>query len=159
MTQVIKTEMNPIGSVSTKEGFQIKLKKEFANGLVALEGFSHIQVIWYADRAPSWKNESLVMKAPYKGAPSRMGVFATRSPYRPNGICVSTAEILSVDIENGIVEVAWIDTEEGTPVLDIKPYHPSADRILKAHIPEWGKSWPASYEESGSFDWSKVFLF
>lgn len=147
-----------IGSVSTQNGFRIVVSKEYARGLTGIEGFSHVQVVWFADKAPSWQKDMLVMPSPYEDAPA-MGVFATRSPLRPNGICISSAQVTSVDVENGIVELSWIDAEDGTPVLDIKPYHPSEDRITSAKIPSWGKSWPASFEESGDFDWSKVFLF
>ena len=152
------SELSQVGSVSTQKGFQIQVQKEYALGLTGLEGFSHVQIVWYADRAPSWENKMLVMPSPYKDAPE-MGVFATRSPLRPNGICISNAEVISVDVENGIIELTWIDAEDGTPVLDIKPYHPSGDKIVNAKIPSWGKSWPKSFEESGDFDWSKVFLF
>lgn len=158
-TKTIKSELIAVGSVSTKNGFQIKVDKEFALGLTSLEGFTHVQVLWYANQAPEWKNEMLVMQSPYKGSPKEMGVFATRSPFRPNGICVSNVEVISIDVENGIINLGWIDAEDGTPVVDLKPYHPSEDRIVSAKIPEWGKSWPSCFEESGNFNWEEVFLF
>ena len=58
-----------------------------------------------------------------------MGIFATRAPLRPNPIALSTAEVLDIDQANGILRLAYIDALDGTPVLDIKPYTPSLDRV------------------------------
>lgn len=151
--------VHAIGKVSTENGFKVILDKRYAAGLTGLDGFTHVQVIWYADKAPIWQDEMLEMPAPYKNAPEVMGVFATRSPYRPSGICVSNAQVLNIDKSSGVIEVAWIDAENETPVLDVKPYHPSEDRILSADVPTWCKKWPKSYEESGDFNWEDVFLF
>lgn len=58
-----------------------------------------------------------------------------------------------------VYELAHIDAEAGTPVLDIKPYTPSLGRVEKPSVPSWCADWPASVEESGRFDWSSVFNF
>jgi hypothetical protein len=87
----------------------------------------------------------------------QLGVFATRSPVRPNGIGLSVAGITNVDVERGEVRLAWIDAEDGSPILDIKPYHPSSDRIESPHMPSWCAHWPRSLEQSASFDWSTLF--
>ena len=151
--------MKKIGTVRTGTGFSVQLDKAYAAGLEGLTGFTHVTVVWYADKAPEWNESMLVMPAPYKNAPEHMGVFATRSPVRPNGICTSTVQVTGFDTEKAVIDLAWIDAEDETPVLDIKPYHPSADRILSADVPGWCASWPKSYEESGSFDWESVFQF
>jgi len=62
-----------------------------------------------------------------------------------------------VDRENNRVEVNYLDAEAGTPVLDIKPYHPSSDRIRDVVMPAWCAQLPACYEDSGAFGWSTVF--
>jgi tRNA (adenine37-N6)-methyltransferase len=151
--------MKQIGTIQTENGFSVQLDKEYAAGLTGLTGFTHVIVLWYAHKTPEWEKKMLVMQAPYRGGPEKMGVFATRSPVRPNGICASPAQIAGIDVQNGIIRLAWIDAENGTPVLDVKPYHPSEDRILSAGVPQWCASWPKSYEESSSFDWGSVFLF
>lgn len=53
--------------------------------------------------------------------PHTLGIFATRSPYRPNPIGLSTARILAIDEENGIIQLAYLDADEGSEVLDLKP--------------------------------------
>ena len=58
-----------------------------------------------------------------------MGVFATRSPARPNPIAMTASEVINIDFASGIIRVAFIDADEDTPVLDIKPYTPSFDRV------------------------------
>jgi tRNA (Thr-GGU) A37 N-methylase len=62
-------------------------------------------------------------------------------------------------MEKGIIGLAFIDAEDGTPVLDIKPYTPSLDRVENPIVPKWCAHWPKSVESSGSFDWSSVFNF
>ncbi len=155
----MKYEVKSVGIVECAPSFRIRLESEYAAGLTGLDGFSHVSVVWYADKIPAWQPNALVFPSPYKGAPEKMGVFATRTPFRPNGICVSTARLVSFDCKSGILELEWIDAEAGTPVLDIKPYHPSEDRVLSAHVPDWAAAWPASYEASADFPWEDVFLF
>ena len=55
--------------------------------------------------------------------------------------------------------LAYIDAENGTPVLDVKPYTPSLDRVERPDVPGWCAHWPKSAEASGDFDWEKVFNF
>lgn len=86
-------------------------------------------------------------------------MFALCSPERPNPIAVSNAEIAYVDVENGVVGLYYIDADNGTRVLDLKPYTPSIDRIEHPRTPEWCSHWPKSYEESGAFDWEAEFNF
>ena len=88
-----------------------------------------------------------------------MGVFATRSPERPNPIALTACEVLNIDYENGIITIPFIDAENDTPVLDIKPYTPSLDRVENPVVPQWCNTWPKSVESSGDFDWSEVFNF
>ena len=155
----MEIRMREIGKVRAKRGFAVELAAEYAAGLTGLKGFSHVLIVWYADRAPAWRHEGLLLEKPYRLAPEKLGVFATRSSYRPNGICVSVAAVSSIDEKTGIVKLWWIDAEDGTPVLDVKPYHPSSDVVLKSERPEWCAHWPKCYEKSGDFDWGKEFLF
>jgi tRNA-Thr(GGU) m(6)t(6)A37 methyltransferase TsaA len=151
-------QLESIGTIRTQEGFAVKLDSKWRAGLSELEGFGHVVVLWQAHQA-TWSDEHISVKQPYHGAPGEMGVFATRSPLRPNRVCVSVAALVSVDTETCTVNLAWIDAEEGSPVIDIKPYHPSSDRIEFPRTPPWCASWPKSLEQSARFDWSKVFSF
>jgi tRNA (adenine37-N6)-methyltransferase len=151
--------MKQIGTIHADKSFVVQLEPEYAAGLTALEGFSHVLILWYADKGPVWQSAMIEMASPYRGSPDPMGVFATRSPVRPNGLCVSTAVVAQSDPVTGMLSLGWIDAADGSPVLDIKPYHPSEDRVLSAGVPDWCSFWPASYEQSSSFDWDSVFLF
>lgn len=154
-------QLKPIGSVEANErGTFIKLAPEYIPGLLALDGFSHINVIWwFSDYAGQAERSILQTKQPYKGAPSVMGVFATRSPFRPNPIALTAAEIIHIDFDQGRIQVAFMDADNDTPVLDIKPYTPSLDRVESPGVPMWCSDWPNSTEQSGCFDWEQVFNF
>ncbi len=93
----------------------LEILPEFAPGLKDVEGFSHLFVIWVFDRSSDFE---LVGKTP---ADNRThGVFATRSPRRPNPIGLTVVELLRRD--NGSLHVRGVDMLDGTPILDIKPY-------------------------------------
>ena len=94
-----------------------------------LEGFSHIWLIWEFSKArrEGW---SPTVRPPRLGGNERMGVFATRSPFRPNPIGLSCVRLLEVeqDRELGpVLVVAGADLMDGTPIYDVKPYLPYAD--------------------------------
>jgi len=153
-------KLSPIGQVEAgQDGFALKIAPEYRAALSGLEEFSHINVLWWSHHLDTPEYRS-VMEAeqPYKNAPASLGIFATRSPLRPNPICVSTVDLLSVDVENGLVTIPWMDAEDGTPILDIKPYHPSSDRIRDVRMPDWCQHWPQWYEESGEFNWEAEFV-
>lgn len=98
----------------------IEIFSEYRNGLKDLEGFSHILVLFYFHKS----DYSHLIVKPYLDDQLR-GVFATRSPHRPNFIGLSVVELLRID--DGILHIRGIDMIEGTPVLDIKPYIPEFD--------------------------------
>ena len=100
-----------------------------ADALRGLEGFSHLWLIWEFSRAvrDSW---SPTVRPPRLGGNARMGVFATRSPFRPNPIGLSCVRLVGVEqtIDRGpVIRVAGADLLDGTPIYDIKPYLPYAD--------------------------------
>lgn len=99
-----------------------------------LEDFSHIWVIWQFSEAvrDSW---SPTVRPPLLGGNKRMGVFATRSPFRPNSLGLSVVKLDRVEItknEGVVLHISGVDQLDGTPVYDIKPYLPYADSIPDA---------------------------
>lgn len=153
--------LKPIGRVKNdgNEVF-IELEPEYTPGLQALEGFSHINIVWWFSNCDNKSARNMLqIEQPYKDAPTVMGVFATRSPARPNPIALTTSEIINVDFNNGIIQVGFIDANDNTPVLDIKPYTPSLDRVENPGVPAWCSDWPRNIETSGCFDWEQVFDF
>ena len=94
-----------------------------------LEEFSHVWLIWQFDRALR-QNWSPTVRPPRLGGNARMGVFATRSPFRPNGLGLSAVELerVSLDEPDGpVLYVRGADMVSGTPIFDIKPYLAYAD--------------------------------
>lgn len=154
-------ELRRIGVVKhTKRGCVIKIDEPYIKGLKGIEGFGHINVLWWFSKcAVEQSRSSLELKQPYRNAPEAIGVFASRSPERPNPIALTASEVMGVDYKSGEILVAFIDAEDGSPVLDIKPYIPSFDRIELPKVPQWQSGWPMSSEESASFDWNHVFNF
>jgi tRNA-Thr(GGU) m(6)t(6)A37 methyltransferase TsaA len=92
----------------------LKILPEFAAGLTDIEGFSHLVVLWEFDRS---KGFELLGTPPSENRPH--GVFATRSPRRPNPIGLTIVELLR--LEGGELQVRGVDMLDGTPILDIKP--------------------------------------
>lgn len=78
---------------------------------------------------------------------------------RPNGIALTSVYVTYIDHENGIIGLGYIDANDGSPVIDIKPYIPSIDRVENPKMPDWCKHWPKCVEESGDFDWESEFNF
>ncbi len=108
-----------------------------------LEGFSHIWLIWGFSEAGR-ENWSATVRPPRLGGNARMGVFATRSPFRPNALGLSSVRLVSVMLEDPrgpVLRVAGVDMMDGTPVYDIKPYLP-----LDAH-PDAAGGFTDAYEK------------
>ena len=153
-------QIEPIGRVeATNQGFIIKLKDEYKSALTNLEGFSHLQIIWWGNLFDKEEYRSVkVTDKPYSKGPEKLGIFATRSQIRPNPILLTTVFVQEIDSEQGIIRTPYIDAEPATPVLDIKPYHTS-DRVRDCRVPEWCEHWPKWDEDTGSFDWAAEFNF
>ena len=111
-----------ISTVVFEEEFRV------AEALRGIEEFSHLWLIWAFDRAErdTW---SPTVRPPRLGGNKRVGVFATRSPFRPNAIGLSCVRLLGVEKtpEGNVLKVAGADLVNGTPIYDIKPYIPYAD--------------------------------
>ncbi len=153
--------VNPIGKINVNEdGMFIKLEQKYIPALQALNGFSHLNVIWwFSDFDNEEVRNTLETTQPYKKAPEVMGIFATRSPVRPNPLALTAVQVIHIDYEKGIIQIAYIDANDNTPVLDIKPYTPSLDRVENPSMPEWCSHWPTSVETSEDFDWENEFIF
>ena len=109
----------------------VVFEPEFRNpdALRGIEGFSHLWLIWEFSQArrPEW---SPTVRPPRLGGNVRMGVFATRSPFRPNPIGLSCVRLAGVELHRElgpILKVRGADLLDGTPIFDIKPYVPYAD--------------------------------
>lgn len=147
-----KIEMSPIGHIET--GFSSKFGIPRQGGIVrelcgrivldkpysspeyfkGLSEFSHIWVLWLFSETPENSIKATV-RPPKLGGNKRMGVFATRSPFRPNRIGMSVLELERIEAsakEGTVLYVKGADMLSGTPILDIKPYLPFSDSVENA---------------------------
>ena len=100
-----------------------------ADALRGIEGFSHLWIIWQFSQAVG-KEWSPTVRPPRLGGNTRMGVFATRSPFRPNNLGLSCVTLLGVERTEDrgtVLHVGGADLLDGTPIFDIKPYIPYCD--------------------------------
>lgn len=100
-----------------------------ADSLRGIEGFSHLWLIWQFSESAG-KDWSPTVRPPRLGGNTRMGVFATRSPFRPNNLGLSCVKLLDVEQTKSsgtVLHIAGADLMDGTPIFDIKPYIPYSD--------------------------------
>jgi len=99
-----------------------------ANALRGIEGFSHLWLLWGFSQAGR-KGWSPTVRPPRLGGNARLGVFATRSPFRPNPLALTCVKLTGVETaaDGPVLLVAGADLMDGTPIYDIKPYVPYAD--------------------------------
>ncbi len=115
---------------------KIVFKKEYSSRdyFRGLDEFSHIWLIWLFSETVG-KNISPTVRPPKLGGNERMGVFATRSPFRPNKIGLSSVEIVKIEYEKNLGTVLYVsgaDLMNGTPIIDIKPFLPYTDNHTDA---------------------------
>jgi tRNA-Thr(GGU) m(6)t(6)A37 methyltransferase TsaA len=142
----MKINLTPIGFVKNAvtepkgEDWQtiiseIIVNEDMKEALSGIDQFSHIIVIYWMHKTPA--SERSIMKVHPKRNPNLplVGVFATRSPARPNPIGIATIKLL--ECRGNILKVIGLDAIDGTPVLDIKPHIPGSDSPAPARIPGW----------------------
>ena len=121
----------------------IDIDESYKPALRGLDEFSHCHVLWWSgsDFGMGFDTRSVLDgELPY--APGRSaGVFANRSPFRPNLIAMTVCPVLRVDQAAGALEVAAIDALDGTAVLDVKPYYGCCDRVREPRTPSWLPDW------------------
>lgn len=134
----IKTEFPEKFGIPRQSGLAKSLKgcivfePEYRNpdALRGLEGFSHLWIIWEFSANRNVGAWQPTVRPPRLGGNSHMGVFATRSPFRPNPLGLSCVKIVSIDVntpEGPVIYVAGADLMDGTPIYDVKPYIRYAD--------------------------------
>lgn len=125
--QAFEAARQGVADTSTEEGeIQFLSQKNFEQALDGIEGFSHLWILYQFHQNPNWKPKVM----PPRGSDRKVGVFATRSPYRPNALGMSCVEFVSR--EDLILRVKNFDLLDETPIFDIKPYIPYADSFPQA---------------------------
>ena len=128
--------VHPIGWVrKAPESTSIVLNEKHQPGLLGLDGFSHVYVFYWLDRNDNPEKRSVLQVHPRGNKQNPLtGVFATRSPARPNLIALSLCKI--IEIKKNVIEIDNIDALPDTPVLDLKPFIPHSE-AGSATVPKW----------------------
>jgi len=129
--------LNPVGIVRKSDGkIWIDIYEEYMPALLGLEGFSHVNVMYWFHHNDTTKKRKTLQVHP-RGDPNNplTGVFATHSPLRPNLIALTLCRIIA--IHGNQIEIEDIDADEGSPVIDIKCYIPSSVSASDVRLPDW----------------------
>jgi tRNA-Thr(GGU) m(6)t(6)A37 methyltransferase TsaA len=130
----------PVGEVKRQRGSTtLQIYENYRDALKGLDGLSHVFVLYWFDKNDTREKRNILQVHPRGNKKNPLtGVFACRSPVRPNLIAMSLCEVLS--ITNEIITVDQIDALAGSPILDIKPYIPSIDSASQSvRVPAWLK--------------------
>ena len=141
----IKGELHFVGIVKKggEQEAEVHVFPESCSGLKGIEDFSHIIILyWFHLRDKEEERRTLqVIPRRHLGAP-QVGVFACRSPSRPNPIGMCVVELIK--IENCILLVKGLDAVEDSLIIDVKPYIPRADSVPNAQVPKWTSHGPST---------------
>jgi tRNA-Thr(GGU) m(6)t(6)A37 methyltransferase TsaA len=152
--------LKPIGVVHAGEqGFAVEVFPEYRPALRELGDFSHVHILWWGDQTDTEESrKSLTCNPPY-AKEHTTGIFATRSPNRPNPILMTVCLVLDINIERGMIIVPYLDAFDGTQVVDIKAYFPLSDRVRSVSYPKWLSHWPEWMpEKEGEVDFEALGL-
>jgi len=130
--------IHPIGQVEREgESVHLRIFDQYRDGLLGLDGYSHIFVLYWFDRNDTPDKRRILRVHPRGNQANPLtGVFACRSPARPNLVGLTLCKVLSV--ADGMVRVDKIDAIDGSPIVDIKPYIPSIDSATgDIRMPAW----------------------
>ena len=127
----------PIGVVTRQnDNIWIEILDDYTDGLLGLDGFSHINVLFWFHENDNPEKRAILQVHPRREKQNPLtGVFATHSPARPNLIGLTRCEILSITGNRIVIDD--IDALDGTPVIDIKCYIPHAGGDSDVRVPEW----------------------
>jgi len=127
----------PIGVIEKlNEKTHIRIYDAFIDGLLGIEEFSHIHVLYWFHKNDTPENRKMLQVHPRKDNKNPLtGVFATHSPLRPNLIALTLCKIISV--QGNHIEIETIDALDGSPVIDIKAYIPIEIQNSDIRLPGW----------------------
>jgi len=140
------TEISPSGKIVRRRGeYIVSLSGQDAAEVVGAN-CSHIKIFWWFHRfdKPEYRRVTQC-NPPYENAP-RTGVFASRSPVRPNPVAMTTARVLG--LSGNEIRVTTLDCFEGTPLIGVVAYNPKTDRVEGASVPQWLAHWPWHIDDS-----------
>ena len=140
-----RAEVKFIGRIKEpgEEKAEIEIFQEFLDGLRGIDEFSHLIILyWFHLRDNEEELRTLLVFPRRHGVNVKKGIFACRSPSRPNpiGLCV----VKLIKVEGNVLTVRGLDAFMDSPIIDIKPYLPRADSVPNAHVPSWTLRGPST---------------
>ena len=134
--RMIVTEIGKVESDGTPP-IRLKIHEEFWDASINVHHFSHLIVLWWISEKDSLENRGNLADIPPTQGAEKSGIFASRSPNRPSPIGHTIVKLLGVDEESNSLLIDHLDAFDGTPIIDIKPYLPSSDRVDDTKVPPW----------------------
>ena len=135
----VSFQLTPVGKVEKQgDAARIRIFDRYADALLGLEGWSHVNVLWWFDKNDVPAKRRILRVHP-RGKPENpeTGVFACRAPVRPNLIALTVCKIVSVD--GPVLTVDTIDAFDGTPIIDLKPFTPQDAPKGDIRVPDWAR--------------------
>ena len=147
-------KINAVGEVKREsEVITLIIYPQYKAAMKGLDMFSHISVLWWGNRSHVEEHRTKMTLNPPYAEDVTLGLFATRAEYHPNPICLTACPIININEEKGEIQIANIDADDKTPLVDIKGYYPVFDRVDGAKIPDWGWPMPDAVPETGVEIW------
>jgi len=145
----VSYEIKPIGYIKKDEDQPyLEINKEYWEATTHLDLFSHIIVLWWIDGMDTPDNRRTILANPPKNkGPLPSGIFSCRSPARPNPIGHTIVSVLLLVNESRRIYIDHMDADHDTPLIDIKPYLPSSDRVDNALVAPWFENLDKRYSK------------
>ncbi|MHA1965569.1 MAG: tRNA (N6-threonylcarbamoyladenosine(37)-N6)-methyltransferase TrmO [Candidatus Thorarchaeota archaeon] len=139
--------IRPIGHIEKNDtGIFLVIKPDIWDATIHIDLFSHLIVLWWIHERDTEEDRSTLTANPPKNEGDVLsGTFSCRSPSRPNPIGHTIVKLLDVDVENTRLKIDHIDANHGSPIIDIKPYLPSSDRVDDARVAPWFQNLESRY--------------
>jgi tRNA-Thr(GGU) m(6)t(6)A37 methyltransferase TsaA len=146
---LVSYTVNPIGFVRKDESSNyLEILPKYWEATTHLDLFSHAIVLWWIDGMDTPETRSTVLANPPRNkGPIPSGIFSCRSPARPNPIGHTILKILGLEPADNRIRIDHMDANDGSPILDIKPYLPSSDRVENAKVASWFENLEVRYPE------------
>lgn len=130
------------GVIRKKQGSYYLYPEAFDSFLTVIGNHEYVKVLWWFSRFDKKEYRRIVQgEPPYENAPCS-GIFASRSPVRPNPIALTVVQILAIDQKDRSIEVAGLDCFDDTPLIGVRAYNPSVDNVGASVVPSWLSHWP-----------------
>ncbi|MBN1679386.1 MAG: SAM-dependent methyltransferase [Anaerolineae bacterium] len=159
MSENTTYQVSPIGYVRGEPGnFRLEITEPYRPALKELGQFSHVIVLWFAHECDTGEARAVLQARPNYAKGEVLGIFATRSPARPNPIVLDICAVMDIDEDAGIITTPWIDAFDGSPILDLKCFVPMADRPRHVRVAGYLSDWPEWQEDAANFDFDPALF-